>query len=204
MKKTVVFDFDKTLTKHDTLLNFFCFNEKKTPLFFLRFCVYVLCMILAKFNIIHNVSLKKMGVYLFLRHANSNHLNDKLQKFGKSDYVQYSKLYKDLIFNTNTNYYVVSASFEEYIKPMFPIFVQVIGSKLTKDRKNYTVLKCNCFGKNKLSALLKHGINHIDEFYTDSYDDLSVAKISKNITIVDGDNLVRCDNVYEFIDYFKK
>ena len=52
-------------------------------------------MIFTKFNLINNVILKKMGVFLFLRHANLNHLNEKLQKFGKSDYVQYSKLYKN-------------------------------------------------------------------------------------------------------------
>ena len=107
-------------------------------------------MVLTKFNIIHNVSLKKIGVYLFLRRANSSHLNGKLQEFGESGYVQYSKLYKGLIFDTNTNYYVVSASFEEYIKPMFPVFVQIIGSKLTQDRKNRTVLDYNCFGKNTM------------------------------------------------------
>jgi hypothetical protein len=204
MKKTVVFDFDKTLTMHDTLLSFFCFNEKKTLLFFFKFCIYILCMVLTKFNIIHNISLKKIGIYLFLRHINLSHLNDKLQEFSESDYVQYSKLYKGLIFDTNTNYYVVSASFEEYIKPMFPGFVQIIGSKLTQDRKNRTVLEYNCFGKDKPIALLRHGINHIDEFYTDSYDDLPLAKISKNIIIVDGDDLVRCNNVYEFIDFFKR
>ena len=204
MKKTVVFDFDKTLTMHDTLLSFFCFNEKKTPFFVFKFCIYILCMVLTKFNIIHNINLKKIGIYLFLRYANSGHLNNKLQEFGKSDYVKYSKLFKGLIFDTNTNYYVVSASFEEYIKPMFPVFVQIIGSKLTQDRKNRTVLEYNCFGKDKPIALFRHGINHIDEFYTDSYEDLPLAKISKNIIIVDGDDLVRCNNVYEFIDFFKR
>ena len=161
-------------------------------------------MILTKYNIIHNIKLKKIGIYLFLRYANSSHLNDKLQEFSESNNIQYSKLYKGLIFDANTNYYVVSASFEEYIKPMFPVFVQVIGSKLAQDRKNRTVLEYNCFGKDKVTALFRHGINHIDEFYTDSYDDLPLAKISTNIIIIDGDDLVRCNNIYEFIDFFKR
>jgi hypothetical protein len=204
MRKIIVFDFDKTLTASDTLLGFFCFNEKKTPLFVLKFCIYFLCMVSAKFNIIHNINLKRIGVYLFLRYANSSHLNEKLQNFSKSNYVKYSKLYKNLTFDTDTSYYVVSASFEEYMRPMFPVFVQIIGSKLTQNEKNRTVLEYNCFRENKRTALLKYGINHIDVFYTDSYDDLPLAKISKSIVIVDGDNLVECNDLYEFINFFKR
>lgn len=204
MKKTVVFDFDKTLTKHDTLLSFFCFNEKKTLLFFLKFCLYFLCMVLAKLGIIHNTRLKKIGVYLFLRYAHSDHINYKCQEFGKSDYVNYNKFYRSLVFDSNINYYVLTASFEEYVKPIFPSFVEVIGSKIKKDRKDQIMLDFNCFGKNKLAALFMRGIEHIDEFYTDSYDDLFVAEISNKITIVDGDDLVRCSNIYEFKSYFNK
>ena len=163
-----------------------------------------MCMVFAKINIICNSSLKKIGVFLFLRHASSNHLNKKYQEFGKSKYIDFSMLYDGLKFDADKNYYIVSASFEDYIKPIFPLSVKVIGSKLMLDDKNLTVLKSNCFGQTKLDEFLKQGIDNIDEFFTDSFDDLPLARISKKITIVDGDNMFSCKNIDEFKDFFRK
>ena len=117
--------------------------------------------------------------------------------------VKYSKLYKELQFNNNTKYYVVSGSFEDYIKPLFPNSVCVIGSRLTQDHGDRTILGFNCYGEGKLMALSNLGVDHIDVFYTDSYDDLPLVKISKNTIVVSGDDLIRCNHLHEFIDYFK-
>ena len=44
----------------------------------------------------------------------------------------------------------------------------------------------------------------IISFFTDSFDDLPLARISKKITIVDGDNMFSCKNIDEFKDFFRK
>ena len=55
-------------------------------------------------------------------------------------------------------------------------------------------LKFNNFGINKLKKINSLGIYHIDNFYTDSFDDIHLMKISKNVFYVKGDKVSRINN----------
>jgi len=113
-------------------------------------------------------------------------------------------LYKKIVFNAEVNYFIVSASFEDYIKPIFPDFVRVIGSKLTRNSENMVTIERNCFGFEKVLSLRSFGINQIDELYTDSYDDLPLVRISKKVIIVSKGDLIECNNTAEFKRFFGK
>ena len=100
--------------------------------------------------------------------------------------------------------YIVSASFEVYLKKIFPDNVVIIGSQIGYSSLVVNGLKYNCYKGEKAKALSKKGVYRIDEFYTDSYRDFSLAKISDKVIIVDGDELIECYDINNFEAFFKK
>lgn len=190
----VVYDFDKTLTQKDTLFDFFKFNNKKKFLFFLKTLIYFSSMVLTKFKLISNDTLKNIGIKLFLKNLNEEEINYKFFNYYKT--IKYNFLFNQTDFKTIDKCYIISASFENYLKPIFPQNVEIIGSTINKDNSNLTF---NCYAKNKIIALKKLGIDEIDIFYTDSLSDLPLVKLSKKTILVKNDKLIECNTVEDFI-----
>lgn len=199
-KEIIVFDFDKTLTYNDTLFGFFIHASKLNFLFPFKVFLYFTLMICAKFNFITNQRLKEYGVLIFLKTKSAKYINSVSNSYVKK--IKFNRLFKQYDFRNNQIFYVVSASFEDYIKTIFPRNVNVIGSKMAYLMGEVIGLQFNCYKENKIEALESHGIYEIDVFYTDSYSDLALASISKKIIIVKGDKLYECKNVDEFNIYF--
>lgn len=202
MKKIVVYDFDKTLTYKDSLFGFFRFSSDKNIWYPFKLIFYVACMVLTKFNLIRNESLKLVGVLIFLKKVDSNMLRLRSNSYHQK--IKFNKLYKELNFDQGIDYVIVSASFEDYLRPIFPDYVRVVGSQLAFSQRNGVSLGFNCYGDEKVKALIEQGVNHIDILYTDSYNDLPLAKIAKKIMVVDKDHIFPCQNINEFKTYFKK
>jgi len=123
----------------------------------------------------------------------------------KNKSIDYSKkiLLNKLYFNYNFNnlneqILIVSASFHNYIYPLFPKNVKVIGSELGINKKKIVQLDSNCYSEKKVELLKNIGIEKIDVLYTDSISDLPLAKISSSIIIVSGNNYTKCSSYYEF------
>ena len=202
MKKIIVYDFDKTLTYEDTLFGFFRFSSDKNIWYPFKLIIYVVCMVLTKFNLIRNESLKLAGVRIFLKKIDSNMLCVRSNSYHKK--IKFNKMYKQLSFDQDVDYIIVSASFEDYLRPIFPDFVRIVGSQLAFNQRNGFSLEVNCYGHEKVKALIEQGVNYIDILYTDSYSDLPLAQIAKKIMIVDKDNIFPCKNINEFKTHFKK
>ena len=199
----VVFDFDKTLTYNDTLFNFYCYVSKKNIHYPLRVILYIIYMILFKCKIISNDYLKLMGFNLFLRGLRAEYLDIMGKKFISK--INFNNLFKSYNFNTkNKKFIVVSASYEIYLKYIFPKKIDVYGSQFKYKNGFASEFLFNCYSSNKKFILNKNGINSIETLYTDSYSDKSLATISKKIIIVDKDTITKCDNINEFNLYFKK
>ncbi len=196
MKKVIVYDFDKTLTKHDTLFGFFRHAANKELSYFFKLPIYVICMVLAKLRVIDNTTLKKMGVRLFLYGMSKEELEQKAESY--KDKIIFNDLYKGLEYKDDVRYFVVSASFEEYLKPLFPDFVTVIGSKLVYHENAVEGLLLNCYKEVKKEALVKRGIEKICVLFTDSYSDVALASISEKTVVVNRDGLIECDNLELF------
>lgn len=201
-KKIVVFDFDKTLTYNDTLIGFFTIVNKNDFLFILRLIIYLFYMVLTKIKFISNDTLKSIGVSLFLKGRDIEGIRKKAREYSKK--IHFNNLYKRYDFNNlNDKIIIISASFQDYLLPLFPKNVEVIGSKLKIDNGKVVSLKSNCYSEKKVDALKEIGITEIDVLYTDSLSDLPLANISSSITVVSGNNCEKCITIDEFKNCFK-
>ena len=201
-KKVIVFDFDKTLTYRDTLFEFYIFSSKKDINFFFKCLFYFTLMILFKLQIISNDYLKFKGFNLFLRGFKIEDIESKAKKFVSN--IKFNNLYKSYNFNNeNERIIIISASYEVYLKYIFPDNVEIIGTTFISKNGIAEEFKFNCYSVNKNLILRDNGINNIAYFYTDSYSDKSLAEISNEIVIVNKDKLIKCKDINDFNLYFK-
>lgn len=198
----IVFDFDKTLSYSDTLFGFFSSASKKNITYPFKVFIYVFTMILAKFKVLSNTELKRVGIALFLKGMSQSQL--KVEALNYSKKIKLNTLYKEFDFLSKDTIYIVSASFIDYLRPLFPSNVRVLGSQLMFQEETVVGLKENCFKAKKVDALSKEGVEVIDVTYTDSYSDVSLAAISKKTIIVNGDKMHECENTSAFNAYFNK
>jgi len=194
----VVYDFDKTLTEEDTLLNFFKFNNKKNYMFYLKLLFYFFCMVATKVKLVSNDTFKNIGINLFLKNQTKEELSFKFFHYHKT--IKYNFLFNQTDFKSIEKCYIISASFEEYLKPIFPDNVKVIGSKIDKDN---CFLEFNCYGERKVYALNQVGLNSIDILYTDSISDLPLVKLAKKTILVKNNRVIECKTVKDFLRNIK-
>lgn len=159
-------------------------------------------MIAAKLKLLSNTKLKKLGVYIFLSGINEDRLNLLAENYSKK--INFNKLYYNYNFDSNNDIYVVSASFQNYIEPCFPVNIKVFGSELSIKNKKVRGLKLNCYKSKKAELLNQEKVTKIDILYTDSFSDYPLAKMAKKIIIIDGDKDYTCNNINSFKSYFKR
>ena len=201
-RKIIVFDFDKTLTKKDTLFGFFLFAANKNLSYYLKVIYYCFLMLLAKLDLIKNEKLKSKGIQLFLNPLSKEQLKFKFENYHKT--IVFNSLYSSLDFGEDANYFVLSASFQDYIHPIFPNFVNVFGSTINYKDDVAQGLLFNCYKEGKVQLLKAQDIKEIDILYTDSFSDFELAKMAKEIIIVNDNHLIKCKDHQEFATYFKK
>lgn len=182
-KPVVVFDFDKTLTVEDTLFGFYRFSSKSKIIFLLKYPLMLTAAAAFKFGIISNLTLKKIGVQLYLR----GYTKQSIDKLGReySEKIEFNDVYQNEFFKYSPKQVIIiSASLEDYLKPLFSNY-NVVGSRLLYDSENRVLgLERNMYGLNKKKWLFKNGIREVDIFYTDSYSDQPVIDISDRTFIV--------------------
>ena len=202
-KKIIVFDFDKTLTYKDTLLSFYIFLSKKNISFIFKLIIYLFLMIFCKFKMISNDYLKQNGFNLFLRGLSIKYLEKKSKKFASN--IVFNKLYHSYDFkSTLDRVIIISASYQLYLKYIFPENVEIFGSNFNSSHgiaENFTF---NCYSTNKNTILKYNEITNINTFYTDSYTDKCLANISEEVILVNRDKLFKCKDINDFNDFFKK
>lgn len=202
-REIIVFDFDKTLTYKDTLLAFYVHVSPKSYRFPCKLLFYFFCMFLFKMKVISNNGLKIVGFNLFLKGLKNEYIEARSKAF--SSRIKYNNLFKDFDFeNKERRIFIISASFEVYLKYCFPGNVNVIGSKYCLSKKRAEKFTFNCYSSTKKKVLCKKGIDKIDVFFTDSFSDFSLAEVSKEINVVAGDKIVKMKSVASFKSYFKK
>lgn len=202
VKKVVVFDFDKTLTYRDTVLDYYVEIARKDDTFLFKLMVYISFMILFKLNLITNDYLKLKGFNLFIKGRTTEYLENRAKKFAKD--IRFNNLYKSYNFsNEKERIIVISASYEIYLKYIFPSNVEIVGTTFYSRNGIAEGFKYNSFSVRKLLLLQSKGISAIACFYTDSYSDKCLAEISHEIFIVSQDQLVKCESIDDFNAYFK-
>jgi len=184
MAQLVVFDFDKTLTKYDTIFPFFVFCASKRPLRFFFFPLYFACKVLSKFGVITVQKEKELGLLLLCPRRYDGFkvlaeeyaaklISEALNGVYFSDFERYERSGIRLI--------IASASFQEYLQHIFPD-QEVIGSACRVSSEGRIMgLAQHPYKVEKADALKMAGIEEIDVFYTDSAADMPVAEISRTV-----------------------
>lgn len=184
-----VFDFDKTLTDHDTVFGFYAAVNGQTLFFRLKTKLLFVAAVLHKIRLIDNSNLKKFGVFLFLRGESRSRLERQALKYAES--VQLNDIYKETFLSTcKKKRLIISASFEIYLQMIFPN-ERVLGSSLIFDEDDKVAgLDINMYGAEKKRQLVAAGISKIDCLYTDSYSDKPLMSLARTTNLVKGGRVV--------------
>jgi phosphoserine phosphatase len=176
--KTVVFDFDKTLTNYDTMaaLVFFEIKKKKYKILYLLF--YALLRALSKIGFISVKEEKELAIKYVLT----------------SDYRTFELLcssfiktieFNDIVYILNAEkargnrVIVISASPEAYLCKMFPE-IEVIGTNFHINGNKIVSINQHPYGQKKKDILIKKGIVNIDMLYYDSKSDEYMIPLCKS------------------------
>jgi len=187
-RSVVVFDFDKTLTDRDTLFGFYRTVAGGDPLFFLRRLLLIAAAVLYKIGLIKNRTLKRIGIFLFLKGKTRDELETAARRY--SEQIELNDIYLNNYKKTDGEKWIVSASPEIYLRHLFP-GDHVAGTTFTYSGNKVTGLKTNMFGQEKKKFLVEKGITRIHRLYTDSIDDKSLMDISEHVYIISQGHIIQ-------------
>jgi phosphoserine phosphatase len=188
-KLIVLFDFDKTLTYNDTLIDFFTFVSNRKNLYLRGKVAYVL-KVISWLGLMNNTKLKTLLTRLYLRKVLYSEVVEKSRRFAET--IVFNKVYYDC-FHTykDEQYIVVSASFQEFLQFIIPSKNLLASSLAYNDEGIVTGVRENYYGADKVKGLRSMGIINADIFYTDSYSDKPVMDISDSVFLVKHDTVQR-------------
>ncbi|CAN5863014.1 hypothetical protein BH11BAC4_BH11BAC4_20260 [soil metagenome] len=181
----VVFDFDKTLTKKDTVLGFLTMASSKTVIP-LRLLIQLFFAVLHKLKFISNEQLKKAGVDIFLKGMPEEEIKRKAGTYSAG--IELNNIYKTEYLSKYPAAIIVTASFEDYVRPLFPGNL-LIGAKLGYSDGLVSGLAQNAYGNQKVALLHKQGVDWVDIFYTDSFSDQALMDISTVVYLVKNNDI---------------
>lgn len=180
-RSVIVFDFDKTLTNKDTLFGFYRIVAGDDRLFPFKRLLLIAIGVLYKTRLIKNSTLKRIGIYLFLKGRTRDELESAARKYGKQ--IKLNDIYLNHYLKTDDEKWIVSASPEIYLRHLFP-GDHVAGTTFTHNGNKVMGLETNMFGQEKKRFLGEKGVTHIRKLYTDSIADKSLMEISEEVYIV--------------------
>ena len=187
-RSVAVFDFDKTLTNRDTLFGFYRTVARGDPLFHLKRILLIAAGVLYKTSLIKNRTLKRIGIYLFLKGRTRDELEIAARRYCEQ--IELNDIYLNHYQETDGEKWVVSASPEIYLRHLFP-GDHVAGTTFKYSGNKLTGLEINMFGQEKKKCLGEKGITRIHKLYTDSIADKSLMDISENVYIIDQGRIVQ-------------
>jgi phosphoserine phosphatase len=164
-----------------------------------KLACYLSLIVARKIGLIDLARLKELGIRIFL----SNRTRDALEKYGKNFAKQldlsetYHKSFVPALDGERA--VVVSASFDIYLKYLFPEEALVASEiEFGADRKPKG-MSFHCYGQRKVERLRERGIDMIDILYTDSPSDLALATMAQKIVLVKGDTEKEYDSLDQLL-----
>jgi len=187
MKQVLLFDFDGTLTKKDTLLEIAKYSTSNKLQYFVTLARVLPFILLVKFKLISNQKSKELFLKLFFGNTSRSNFDTICTQFAR-DVVP--SLIRPLALYTVQNYQssdhkmcIVSASPENWIKPWAEQYgIEVIATKLKFENDRLKGIDgINCNGEEKVRRI-KEVIN-LDEFdkviaYGDTKGDLPMLALA--------------------------
>lgn len=159
MKTLALFDFDGTLYKKDSLLEFTKFSKGNVT-FFKGMLALLPWLIGLKVGILHNEKAKKKFITHFFKDMNLEEFAAVSKEFAlqKIEENLHPILFQKLKNHVKANHtiYIVTASFQEWIAPWSSKFnIEVIGTKIEIKNEKLTggFASKNCFGMEKVNRI---------------------------------------------------
>ena len=161
-QKIVVFDFDGTITRKDTFLEFIKFSRGHYR-FYIMFLIFAPMLLAMKLNLYPNWKAKKKIFSHFYKNVKISQFNkwcsefsfeiDKIVRLKALDAISKHKNKEDIVI-------IISASIENWIKPWAKnLGIElVLGTRIeTNDNGLITgnFLTKNCYGEEKVKRLLE-------------------------------------------------
>jgi phosphoserine phosphatase len=180
----IVFDFDKTLYRKDSLTAFHRFVIRKDPRV-LRWLPLQLCgAVLYLLRITDTQTFKNL--YLcFLTGFSEEQITRLAELFWNQEFP--GQFNTTLLQKVNRNALIITASPELYLFPLMPYLgnPQLIGTRLIREGHRYTIDGKNCKGDEKVSRLrLAFPAAVVDEVYSDSYADQPLFDLASHAFLV--------------------
>lgn len=167
-----VYDFDGTIYNGDSTVDFFLFALKKKPALIRFIPKQTKGFILYGLKRIKKTEMKE-HFFSFLSGVEAEKLLNEFWAHNQR------KIYKWYLNQKKADDIIISASPEFLLKPVCSILGihNLIASKV--DIKTGKFSGKNCYGEEKVYRLFaEYQIDHIGEFYSDSYSDLPLSKIA--------------------------
>lgn len=179
-----VYDFDKTIYKSDSSIDFylFCLFRHPSIIKYLPFQLNALTMFLTG-----KITKTKMKEVFYRYFEGIDDIDNEVNLFWENNFDKINKWYIDVKKDDDV---IISASPHFFLKPVCGRLgvSNLIASNV--DKKSGKYIGKNCWGEEKLKRF-KERFNNIrpENFYSDSYCDEPMAKISKNAYIVRGSKI---------------
>ena len=181
-----IYDFDGTIYDGDSSIDFFKFCVKKDKTCLLILPKFFLTLIGYKLKIYDKEKLKST-FFSFVKKFND--LESLILEFWELNKKKIKKFYWE---NKKTDDIIISASPEFLLKPIVhQLGVKLIGTNV--DVKTGKIIGKNCYGEVKVERLLEIGIDHCENFYSDSLSDTPCSLLAKQSFIVKGEKLIPWD-----------
>lgn len=179
-----VYDFDKTIYNGDSTVDFYLYCLRKHPKIAITLPRLVAAFVKYYILCIGTKTQFKQAMYSFLKYCDAK---SDVENFWKTHKSNIKKWYLNQAEKTDV---IISASPEFLLKPLEEDFdFSVIASRVNMKTGEYDGV--NCYYDEKVRRFAeKYPEAQIENFYSDSYSDEPLAKISKNACIIDGDKIL--------------
>lgn len=174
--RTVLFDFDKTLTYKDTMNQFFFWRMSGIRILYMP--VFLFLVILTKLKVLSVKRLKEISIKM-LAPRKKEELITLFKNFSKKIELSETTDILNKNIEDGNKVIILSASPIYYIQELFPT-IDVIGTTFTYDLdEKFCKFATHPYGEEKLSTILAYGYDTIDEMYYDSKSDEVLFAICK-------------------------
>ena len=172
-----VYDFDKTIYRDDSSMDFYKFNLKKDPIILIHVFSQGLAFIAYSLHLIPKTKMKTIFYRYFRRIKNMDQRVEEFWKLHEHKLMEYYQLQK------HPSDVIISASPEFMLKPICDkLGVTLIASRV--DSKT-GVSQANCYGEEKVKRFRElYPDAQVHSFYSDSLSDTPMAKLAQESFLV--------------------
>lgn len=186
--KTIIFDFDKTLTYKDTMNQLFIWRMKGFRLIY--WPIFLFLIFLVKLKIITIKKLKEVCIKLLFPNKQEDILS-LCKVFSKEiELTQIANILEKKI-KEGERVIILSASPIYYLQEIFPEIEIIATTFIFNSQKAFNCIKEHPYGKNKYKSLIERNITIIDELYYDSQSDEELFPLCKVAYKIANGNIIK-------------